>query len=1510
MNQPDVKNCPDATILEDFLLGRLEPPTLSECESHVAECQSCHETLRGLNSHDTLSEHVAGAFLGSDSFLTEAEDSEQVHGLVDRLLEQTGSNAPPRSHGPKLSATEAEILADRAAEVLRCVTPADDDQKTLGSIGDYQLIRLLGSGSTGVVFQAIDQKLDRTVALKVLRPSLGSVARDRFIAEARLAASIEHPNVVTIYQVGQHDRLAFIAMQWLPGETLEAKLNATVTMDEADVRSISAQVAAGLQAAHDRQLVHRDIKPANVWISDESEEVKILDFGLARIVDDDPGLTATGMLAGTPNFMSPEQTKGHELDGRSDLFSLGCMMYRMATGKLAFGATSILGTLQAIQHEQPTPPKRVNAEISDDLSDLTMSLLEKQPANRPESASQFMTMLKTDRKEWPIQVGSYDAPASNIAHQANPKPGDGGHTGSGRSRWYRRIAAVIATGLIGAAAFLFSPQIIRIATDQGELVVESEDKDVEVQILQDGNVIRVLDTKTKNSFNIESGDYQIKATGEESSFEVTPDQLTMKRGQQAIVVVTERPNGGERANPDELSMRSGGQEVPKELPDLFGGPVVADAPILKKYAVTTDLELAINVVQTMLEGHDSVRISIDAKTGSLIVLGNEDDHQLVSKTLATLSAPPENNSGGLLDLFLSADNKSGEASSKPPASNQPTFKGKPFSHWINITKTERSTDMLCDALRAGAELATTKEEKARLLEVVRALARNHGTTKLGADAELDQYHKALISAMKAFDPPEIIQFVLDELENGTVQSVGFSSWLVNHDSYRMVGGAGTVWKNGLNAALVERAHTLLRLVVAQLDGGGPESVNRSAMLRNVIAALTGKTRKWDRVGDSDRFYTRGWSYHSYDDEHVAWAKEKNAELAPAIRQLFIDGAPTTKHDLIRLTRNLFPNDVEIERSLQSALFNQSTPVKTRDLLYALIMGANPGHPTSQQGPPFSPKPIAVRFLKKLLDNQLGPENQRIVVVDSVSIRASDQIVVRDPNIRRIRTRRINGRGATICHILGAAVFFLHEQPAEDEAAPLSEILEQIVEVVDSDDPKVKQEWDNFRSLKIFDEAKQLLAGSERPETKKKEIDSKRRVTNLSTFKGKPFTHWINVTKTERSTEMLCDALRAGSELATTKEEKAQLLEVTRTIARKHGREKPHPGSDSEKYHKALAKAIRAFDPPEVIQFMLDELEHGTEESVLFCSTAMRYASYDLDQQSAELRYRSLSPAFVERTPQLLRLIVKRLEDGMSAAESVFLKELGERLVGLRMKGVRPGVKRWIYRQSSVDTLNERNKELAPTIKQLFLDSSTSTKLELIHLTRAICNNDEEVEQALSAELFNLSTKPETRDQIYETLDGRQKPMPSSVLFLKKLLDNQLGPDEQRVKFSDLEEVYLDQGLSGPFIFADQGMSRGTRMGKNPHYRSTSGETELPKTISGRSAVIYELLVSLEWLTRAPVKLRDKRLVEPEAITPILKQIMSIKDSEDPTMKATVDELDELLVFENAAWVLGRIEEQR
>ena len=295
-----------------------------------------------------------------------------------------------------------EIIADRAAEVLRCVTPSED---FLGTLGDYTLIRLIGAGSTGVVFQAIDETLERTVALKVLRPSLGEISRNRFLIEAKLAASIEHINVVTIFQVGQVDRLAYMTMPWIPGQTLEYLLASGKQLDDDQIIEITCQVAAGLDAAHQKQLVHRDIKPANLWICEDDQRLKILDFGLARISDDNPNLTATGMLAGTPNFMSPEQTKGLELDGRSDLFSLGCVLYRLLAGRLPFGSPTVLCDAQLHSIAQPGPTSRARQRnINQDLSDLTMCLLEKQPINRPQSCEQLIELLTTPRDQWPMVV--------------------------------------------------------------------------------------------------------------------------------------------------------------------------------------------------------------------------------------------------------------------------------------------------------------------------------------------------------------------------------------------------------------------------------------------------------------------------------------------------------------------------------------------------------------------------------------------------------------------------------------------------------------------------------------------------------------------------------------------------------------------------------------------------------------------------------------------------------------------------------------------------------------------------------------------------------------------------------------------------------------------------------------------------------------------------------------------------------------------------------------------------
>jgi anti-sigma factor RsiW len=533
MNPPNKTTCPPVDTLDAFAHGMLKPPKLDECESHISACPSCLETLRGLGADDTLTGHIAAAMNEPKP----AKASDQLDGLLKRMLSLPPKNLNPIT-SPQRSNVAAELMADRAAEVLRCLEPTDDH--SLGSIGDYDLERLIGAGSSGVVFQATDRTLKRSVALKVLRPSLGAMARQRFIAEAQSAASIEHANVVTIYQVGESDRLAFMAMQWIPGQTLEQQLAAGKQFEESQVRTIASQIASGLQAAHKRQIIHRDIKPANIWITETDQSVKILDFGLARISDDDPGLTATGMLAGTPNFMSPEQTKGLELDGRSDLFSLGCLIYRLLTGRLPFGAPTVLATLQAIQNHQPAALSSLRPSVGDDLNDLTMALLEKQPANRPASAQQLVALLESPRPQWPIQINHYvDSAATSQLASSVKKP----TASSNGSRIFRWIATTIALAMLGFGGYFLGPQIIRIATDQGEIVIETDDPNVQVEVLKDGKLVRVLDTKTDQSFNIKSGNYEFRASpatagASDVSFAVTPRRLVMSRGNKQIVKVS------------------------------------------------------------------------------------------------------------------------------------------------------------------------------------------------------------------------------------------------------------------------------------------------------------------------------------------------------------------------------------------------------------------------------------------------------------------------------------------------------------------------------------------------------------------------------------------------------------------------------------------------------------------------------------------------------------------------------------------------------------------------------------------------------------------------------------------------------------------------------------------------------------------------------------------------------------------------------------------------------------
>ena len=469
--------CPDQVVLVDFLQGKLVPPDLETCEAHVENCQACHETLRGMNPSDTLATYVTNAMQLSPV----RTDEQAAKELAQRLVNQDSFSGRTRN---QLSAID--VMQDRAAEVLRHVSPDTEDPTSLGTLDNFRLLELIGAGGTGVVFRAYDFSLDREVALKVLRPSLGDIARDRFVAEAKAAASIDHENVVTIYQVGQHERLAWIAMQWVPGETLESRLHRDGTLQAGEVRRLTGQIAKGLAEAHRRQLVHREIKPANIWIGDADRKARILDFGLVRVADNAPALTATGMLAGTPNFMSPEQAKGQELDARSDLFSLGCVMYQMLTGRLPFGSSTILGTLQSIQSQRPGTPIQSGADCCQDLSDLTMALLEKQPANRIESAELLGECLECPRGQWPVRVANYaDTNVQETQSITRPVASHGGSR-----NWVWMTGCLLA--LFGFGMWLFAPQIIRIATNQGELVIETEDENVQVEVRENGELIRVL----------------------------------------------------------------------------------------------------------------------------------------------------------------------------------------------------------------------------------------------------------------------------------------------------------------------------------------------------------------------------------------------------------------------------------------------------------------------------------------------------------------------------------------------------------------------------------------------------------------------------------------------------------------------------------------------------------------------------------------------------------------------------------------------------------------------------------------------------------------------------------------------------------------------------------------------------------------------------------------------------------------------------------------------------------
>jgi WD40 repeat protein/tRNA A-37 threonylcarbamoyl transferase component Bud32 len=443
----------------------MAPAEVEPLAEHVEKCDHCTLTLDGLKGQDTLVEAM------SAQATMEERPSEVVDNLIRRLKaappaetvsgEHTLASISPdpatESHLGKQavasqpwSAPEAAGAAPEMTQEFLTFLAAPEGPGELGQLGGYRVLTMLGSGGMGLVFRAEDIRLKRAVALKVMRPELTTRAdfNARFQREAQAAAAVKHDHIATVYQVGEDRGTSFLAMELLEGESLAARLNREGQLPVAEVLRIGHQAACGLAAAHDKGLIHRDIKPANLWLEGEpgvtahgepgasvtGGRVKILDFGLAKLAGAEAQATQSGRVMGTPSYMAPEQARGEKTDARTDLFSLGCVLYRAATGQVPFKGEEALSVMWSLANERPASARAVNSQVPTALSDLIDRLLSKDPAGRP---------------------GSARAVAADLGLMAGPQPI------AIRGTTSRRRLAVAAALAFAAAAIALTVVIIR-----------------------------------------------------------------------------------------------------------------------------------------------------------------------------------------------------------------------------------------------------------------------------------------------------------------------------------------------------------------------------------------------------------------------------------------------------------------------------------------------------------------------------------------------------------------------------------------------------------------------------------------------------------------------------------------------------------------------------------------------------------------------------------------------------------------------------------------------------------------------------------------------------------------------------------------------------------------------------------------------------------------------------------------------------------------------------------------
>jgi serine/threonine-protein kinase len=361
----------------DLLLRSLEE-TLSERQEerliqHLSECDACQCELERLAADQAewskVSETLRRAAQGCDSF-------------------DAARRTPPDDETePRLAEHETDFAVD--------FLEPSREAKSLGRLGDIEILGVIGRGAMGIVLKGFQAELNRPVAVKVLAPHLASsgAARQRFAREARATAAIVHPHVMPILSVHSLGRLPYLVMPYVGCESLQHYLDRNGPLAPIEVVRIGIQAARGLAAAHAQGLVHRDVKPANILLEKGGGRVMLTDFGLARAADD-ASLTRTGVIAGTPQYMSPEQSRGEAIDARSDLFSLGSVLYALCAGRPPFRAETCYGVLRRITDTEPRPLREVNPEVPLWLEAVIGRLHAKDPAARFATASETADLFE------------------------------------------------------------------------------------------------------------------------------------------------------------------------------------------------------------------------------------------------------------------------------------------------------------------------------------------------------------------------------------------------------------------------------------------------------------------------------------------------------------------------------------------------------------------------------------------------------------------------------------------------------------------------------------------------------------------------------------------------------------------------------------------------------------------------------------------------------------------------------------------------------------------------------------------------------------------------------------------------------------------------------------------------------------------------------------------------------------------------------------------------------------